>query len=197
MAKQKVLNMATKTKTRYQFDPGRSRLIIINNDKPIGGFIGSNAERHFRELLDTGAEITIGVSDMNKKAKVRRLRALWITQGIDQYRDAILGRYGVTSTADLTEDQLDVLIREFSQDRSQEVPREIREWRSNVLKLLQQIGVYDNTGNWQRVNDYMMQPRIAGKLMYQMNAKELKDVSLRLRAIIKKNESKNNLSNLN
>ncbi len=50
-----------------------------------------------------------------------------------------------------------------------------------------ELGVYDNTGDWTRVNAFLMDKRIAGKLLYQMTLEELKALTVKLRAIIMKN----------
>lgn len=179
--------MKTQHKFTYLFKPEESSLTAIKNGRPIGGFIGNNAIKKLMELLETGAEISIGGISMNKKLKVRQLRALWIRQGCDQYRGDILEPYGVTSTSELTEAQLDELIARFTYVGKKDAPLEIRNARSLNLKLLMELGIYDNTGDWTRVNAYMMDKRIAGKLLYQMNIEELKALTVKLRAIIMKN----------
>lgn len=120
---------------------------------------------------------------MNKSEKIRRLRALWIKQGCDKYRDAIIAPYGVTSTADLKEEELDSLIKTFSQGFKSDVPLEIRNQRSLILKLLTEMNIYRNDGDWKPVNEFLMSEKVAGKVMYQLSLEELKEVVIRLRAI--------------
>lgn len=179
--------METKHIITYMYNPAENRLTIIDKGKVVGGFVGDMANKKFYELLETGAEISIGGNNMNKSLKIRQLRALWIRQGCDQYRDAILEPYGVTSTKDLTEAQLDKLIASFTHTNKSDAPLEVRAARSLNLKLLMELGVYDNTGDWTRVNAYLMDKRIAGKLLYQMTIEELKALTVKLRAIIMKN----------
>lgn len=177
--------MKTKTNLTYSFDPHSMRLNIFENGKARGGFVGHAAEREFERLLSTGANINI--TDMKediRKAKVRRLRALWIKQGIDEYRDAILSQYGVESTAKLNVQQLNELIGQYSFTPA--ATDHVRKQRSMLLTLLTKLGIYKTNADWERVNAYMMQPRIAGKLIYQMSSDELNACAKRLRAILHK-----------
>ena len=169
----------------YEYDHSALILNIIKNGKSFGGFKGPAAEVQFQRLLETGADITISdMSNSIKNARVRRLRAMWVKQGIDQYRDAILQEYGVSSTADLNLQQLDELIDRFS--NKTEVTTRTRTLRSDVMVTLDKLGVYVDNGDWQRVNAFLMQPRIAGKLLYQMSDDELLALNRKLRAMLAK-----------
>lgn len=179
--------MKATDKITYLFDPDAQRLNITINGKPAGGFTGAAAERQFERLLETGADITItDMSDSRKNAKVRRLRAIWIKQGIDDYRGAILESYGVESTADLNLQQLDELIDQYSNQAP--ASEHVRRQRSIILDLLTKLGVYKDKGDWEAVNAYLMQSRIAGKLLYQMSSDELNALQFKLRAILAKQE---------
>lgn len=174
-----------KTKITYNYDAALQMLCIVKNNKPFGGFRGEHAEREFSRLLETGADITL--TDMGnsiKSARIRRLRAMWVKQGIDQYRESILEPYGVTSTADLTIEQLDELIEKYAIKK--EVTERTRTLRSNVLITLDKLGIYADNGDWQRVNAFLMLPRIAGKMIYQMSDDELITLNKKLRAILDK-----------
>lgn len=176
-----------KKDTIYEYDPGSERLNVIRNGKPIGGFINQSAEREFSRLLESGADIKItDMSNSIKSARVRRLRAMWVKQGIDQYRDSILEPYGVTSTADLTLEQLDELIDRYANQAP--ASEHIRRQRSVALDLLTKLGVYKDGQSWDQVNAYLMQPRIAGKLLYQMSSDELNALQHKLRAILAKGQ---------
>ena len=175
-------------KTTYQYIPDEDTLVILYEGKASGKFVGNMAHKKFMELLESGFEISIGGDSMSKNAKVRQLRALWIKQGCDKYREDILEPFGVTSTKDLTEPQLDRLIATFSHDRKSDAPLEVRNARSVILKLLMDMGIYDNSGDWKRVNAFMMDKRISGKLLYQMSMEEMKALTAKLRAIIEKDK---------
>lgn len=179
--------MKTKDKVIYLFDPDAQRLNITINGRPSGGFTGAAAERQFERLLETGADITItDMSESLKKARVRRLRAMWIKQGVDQYRESILSQYGVESTADLSLQQLDELIDQYSNQAP--ASEHIRRQRSIILDLLTRLGIYKDKGDWEAVNAYLMQSRIAGKLLYQMSSDELNVLQRKLRSILTKRE---------
>lgn len=172
--------------TKYEYDPNRQTLTVIRGGKTIGGFVSQSAEREFSRLLESGAEINItDMSNSIKSARIKRLRAMWIKQGVDQYRDAILQPYGVSSTADLSLQQLDELIDKFNTQR--EVTPRTRALRSDVMVTLNRLGVYADNGDWSRVNEYLLNPRVAGKLMYQMTDDELANLNRKLRSILAKN----------
>lgn len=61
-----------------------------------------------------------------------------------------------------------------------------RKQRSICLKLMQRIGV--NTVSWTDINKYCSSPRIAGKLFADLDIEELKNLSIKLRMILKKKE---------
>jgi ribosomal protein S13 len=177
--------MKTKQQLQWNYDAVACKLTALRNGKPAGGFIGQEAEEQFAKLLDSGVEIRITASDM-KKEKVRKLRALWHKQGIDHIREAIIEPYGVQSTSELKEAELDELIERFTQKK--QVADDVRSWRSVILKQLTQMGVYDN-GDWTRVNEFMMDRRIAGRMLYELNVEELKALSVKLRSIANKLET--------
>ena len=172
----------------YTFDPSSGSLTIYCDGKPRGGFMGGIAERKFGELLESGAEINI--TSMDTKAlhsgKVRRLRALWFNQGVNKYRDAILEQYGVESTTDLSNEQLDELIRSYSHEWHPPVSERAMRLRSETLTLLNRLGLIANGSDWTMINDFLMNPKISGKLLYQMDEPELVTLGKKLHSIISK-----------
>ena len=46
--------------TTYIYDPRRSMLVVFEDDKPTGGYIGQIAERKIEQLLLTDAMIQLG-----------------------------------------------------------------------------------------------------------------------------------------
>jgi len=63
---------------------------------------------------------------------------------------------------------------------------EIKQLRSAILIRLQRYGV--DTTSWARVNQFLQQPRIAGKRLYEMSIVEMKDLIPKLEMILKKAE---------
>lgn len=74
-------------------------------------------------------------------------------------------------------------------DEKEALRREyLRKRRSEVLHLMQKLGV--DTGNWERVDAFCKQGRIAGKAFARLRADELMGLSRKLRAILRKKEKK-------
>ena len=178
-----------KTETiKYTYDPGNRSIGIYVDGKHKGGFNGNSAERRFKELLEAGSEISITNMDSEalQRRLVKQLRGLWIVQGIDKHRDAILEPYGVQSTSDLNIQQLNELIGRFTHSKHPPVNEQVRQLRHKALALLTRMGIYVTPGSWCAVNDYLMQPRIAGKLLYEMNEEELMVLDRKLHSIATK-----------
>jgi hypothetical protein len=129
-----------------------------------------------------------------KTIKLRQFHALLGQAGLRHEKEAILSGYGVESSKDLTEAQLDELcerLKSMSDNRNQ-APVSIRRKRSTVITLLEMLGVYkaSDPQRWTRVNRYLQQPRIAGKLLYELNEAELDALARKLRAIHKQQEQR-------
>lgn len=60
----------------------------------------------------------------------------------------------------------------------------IRKHRATTLHLMQKIGI--DTTDWQRINDFCRDPRIAGKNFAMLSGEELEALSVKLRIIKKK-----------
>lgn len=108
--------------------------------------------------------------------------------GCLNYKADVLSPYGVERIRDLTEWQLDDLIGRLNtmQSNKNDAPPAVRKARSTILNLLDSMGIKARDGDWTRVNQYLMDPRIAGKLLYEMDDFDLKTCAKKLRAILKK-----------
>ncbi len=108
-------------------------------------------------------------------------------RGLMPHKADVLSPYGVERIRDLDAGQLDQLIDGLMKlDRkapTKDVAPEIRKARSIVLSLLDDLGIKAKNGKWNAVNDYLLQPRIAGKVLYEMNKEELKTCAKRLRVV--------------
>ncbi len=177
----------------YKYDPTTPQLVIYEGTRMMGGFIGEQAEKQFKKILETGAKIEfMNTTDHKRKQKVQQLRATWISQGIDTLRGQIIERFDVTSTADLTEQQLDELLHEFSAKYQQEPTAEVRRMRSEVMTLLTRYGTYRTDDDWVRVNRFLLDKRIAGKLLFQLSIPEMQALKRKLHKLIADKERKEN-----
>lgn len=121
------------------------------------------------------------------QVKVKTFYALLGEAGMRHEKENILEGQGVGSAKDLTTAQLDALIEYLKGivNKRKEAPLTLRRKRSNCITLLEMLGVYkaDDPQRWTRVNNYLRDPRIAGKLLYDMNEEELAKLAKKLRAI--------------
>jgi hypothetical protein len=71
--------------------------------------------------------------------------------------------------------------------QSKEVPPALRRKRSNLLAALAKIGVH-TVGGWARVNEFLLEKRIAGKLLYEMDVAEIEAAIVKVQQIARKYE---------
>ena len=114
--------------------------------------------------------------------------------GLKDSKADILAGYGVESSKDLSHAQMEELIASLKkmQKAKEEPSKATRQKRSAVLDLLTKLGIYKDNNDWQQVNKYLLDKRIAGKLMYDMTDKELDALIRKLTAIHKKQEDQIN-----
>lgn len=124
----------------------------------------------------------------DNKALIRRFHGLLAEKNMRHQKEAILEGFNVTSTKDLADNELIALIETLARIESPktDVPQPLREARSAVLKALETLDVKAINGDWSHVNNYLKQPRIAGKVLYQCTVDELKALIPKLKAIAKK-----------
>lgn len=184
--------MKTQTIT-YAYDPAARSLTVYIDGKPRGGFLGATAERKFNELLTSGAEISITAMNAEafKKILIRQFHAALAKQGIIVHKESIVAGYGAESTAELNIDQLKELVAKYSTgERSKRAddPADIRALRSDILTLLNKLGIYVTGNNWDAVNSFCLDK--AGKLLYQMNKEELVKARKQFNSILDWSEKK-------
>ena len=71
------------------------------------------------------------------------------------------------------------------QNDMQSYKEKVRKARSSVLLRVGRLGI-NTVNNWDDVNAFLLSPKIAGKLLYEMNLDELNDLIRKLEAIIRK-----------
>lgn len=84
----------------------------------------------------------------------------------------------------MTEDEYRRMLRMMDGIVAGERRELLRKWRSVCLKLMQEIGV--DTADWDRVNAFTRNARIAGMAFGEISAAELKALAVKLRMIKKK-----------
>lgn len=125
----------------------------------------------------------------DKKRKIKTFHALLARLGLMSYKADMLAGYGVESTTELDVWELEELIkrlRDEEQARRHENDAELRSLRSIALSILQRMGIYKDNHTWHRVNEYLLNPRIAGKLLYELKPDELRQLIRKLRGIERK-----------
>ena len=126
---------------------------------------------------------------MSKTKKIARFHVLLSNLKIREQKLAILHGFGVDSTKELTEAQLDQVIERLvsiEAGKKKDHPANIRKLRSQVLNHLTKLGIYQDDNDWSKVNAFLMQSRVAGKLLYEMSEEELRALVRKLYAMRKK-----------
>lgn len=75
----------------------------------------------------------------------------------------------------------DCIEARFQQDRHSYIEK-VRKARSAVLYRIANLGI-NTVDNWDEVNAFLLSPKIAGKVLYEMDLQELKDLTRKLEAI--------------
>ena len=191
------------------YNPESGVMMYAVDGKPLHGFAGPIGERKFAEACGRGDQI---VFTDPKRSRIKRFYALLSKLGIMAQKENILAGYGVEHTTDLTVEELDEVIARFTSPPPLHPPQPLqkggdpqrgetahardavlRKLRSQCLTVLQQMGVYSTNDDWSRVNEYLMQPKISGKLLFQMTEEELKSLhrklcSIRDKEVVKQEE---------
>lgn len=108
---------------------------------------------------------------------------------VRQYTNGRTGSIREMSTEEYDE-MCDGLDRMVGEHKAREIYRmELREKRSTVLHQLQKMGI--DTANWERVNAYCRDPRIAGKEFRKLTLEDLEALNVKLRIIWRKEIDKN------
>lgn len=114
---------------------------------------------------------------------------------VRQYTD---GR--TSSLKEMTDKEYDVMCDGIQGQangyKAREIAREeLRHKRSAALHLLQKNGI--DTTDWNRVNNYCKNPRIAGKEFGKLTIEELELLCIKLRMIMRKENNNKDYSQLN
>lgn len=97
-----------------------------------------------------------------------------------------------TSLRELTEEEFQAALGYLSR-QLKESSAEVKKARSRALHQLQKYGI--DTTDWDRVNGFVAQAKIAGKPFYHLDVKELDQLTNKMRAIISKSNKSKTRSN--
>ena len=178
--------METTAKIEVMYDPKKQEIFYANNGRLTHGYVGKNTFLKFCEAcVDENMDVMIvDRSNDEKTAKIRQFHAILAKKGLLDLKYDIIAQYGVESSKDLTVEQLNEQITALN---ATEASESVRSERSSVLYLLGKLEINGSKEEgWDMVNNYLKQPRIAGKTLYEMNTQELRDCVKKLRAIIYK-----------
>jgi hypothetical protein len=132
------------------------------------------------------------MSTQIRNKKLQQLHLLLLKLGAVDCKGDLLSDYNVTSSRDLTDRDLDELLKRVhagAENRYSENPA-IKAWRSNVLVHLTKYGIYSTNADWPKVNRFLMDKRVAGKLLYEMSVPEMQTLFKKLIAMAKKRQEK-------
>lgn len=93
-----------------------------------------------------------------------------------------------SSMREMTDTEFEELCSCIDEKNRQEehyLQEKIRRARSSVLLRIARIGI-NTIDNWDEVNAFLLSPKIAGKLLYEMNIDELNELIKKLEAIARK-----------
>lgn len=177
----------TDTKTIIQYDIKATELVMINPDGHKSGLTGKRAEQKFMEIIAQGSseyEIVMTDGEIAKRRKLNKelhyhLNARAVVPAL---YSALLAQHGVESSTQLSVEELEELVSEIKCLQS---PEDVRKERSGILFLLGKLGIRGSVEEgWDAVNNYLRNPRVAGKTLYEMTYQELVECRKRIRAIL-------------
>lgn len=103
----------------------------------------------------------------------------------DELKTALVAQFTehrTTSLKEMTRKEYDAMCASLEERTGWK--EQLKKKRSLCLKLMQKAGV--DTTDWQRINDFCQNPRIAGKVFAQLGLKDLDALQVKLRAIMGK-----------
>lgn len=174
-----------KDRYTYGYDAQANAVCIYENGEFKGYFTDSYADKLFKRLLTTDDNLTLTnmVSNNYRNHLIRAFHACLAKQGIMEHKESILSGYGVESTTELTNEQLQELIDRYSvnREKTSTADVEVRRLRSDILVILNKMGIYATNNDWTVVNDFCL--KHAKKMLFQMSVPELQKARRQFNAI--------------
>jgi len=127
-----------------------------------------------------------------RNKKLQALHQVLLKLNVVDCKKEIVGRYNVESSRDLSDAQLDELLDSLDTGVKNRLSTDpaLKQWRSNVIVHLNKYGIYATNNDWSLVNQFMLDKKVAGKLLYEMSLQELKDLVPKLISMTKKRQEK-------
>lgn len=116
------------------------------------------------------------------------IHKLLFKMGALESKTDLLRSYGVKSTTELSEQTIDEIIArlKYGVTNRYAASDELKQQRSRALVLINKCGIYATNNDWTAVNRFMLDSRIAGKLLYELSVEEIKTLCKKLRLIADK-----------
>lgn len=124
---------------------------------------------------------------MADNRQLARFHALLKEAGALANKFDVLASVGVASAKYLTDAQCDTLCAALSKmvAAKNTTDADLRRKRSHVLALCTDLGAWDGR-DWGKLNAFMRQKRIAGKLLPECSMEELNELVIKLRMMLTK-----------
>lgn len=131
------------------------------------------------------------MSNEVRKGKNQYLNILLHKTGLRPHKDDLLSGYNVSSTSELTDIQIDELtqrLQSIADEKKSDAPKRIRSLRSACLTAAENYLGFRIVGQeaWLVFNKFMLEPRVCGKMLWELNETELKTLNNKLQSMGKK-----------
>jgi hypothetical protein len=127
---------------------------------------------------------------MERKQKNSLVHKLMFAAGVRDHKEALLEPYGVDGVSDLSDTQIDELIERLQRlpqlkSKKTDTPKEIRNLRAVIIISAEQyMGIkISDPDSWDRFNKLMLNSRICGKFLWELNEDELKALNKKFRVM--------------
>lgn len=109
----------------------------------------------------------------------------------EQLKESLVWQFSglrTNSLREMTKGEYNTMIRYMQEqiEQNQDEERVIKKLRSGILTRLQKHGI--DTTNWNDVNRFMQQPRIAGKALYELSIPEMQNLIGKIESILAKDK---------
>lgn len=129
---------------------------------------------------------------MNRNFNVRRFHAMLSKLHIMDQKANLLAGYNAEHTTELSDSQLEDLVRRVTamvNSRYTSDP-ELKKWRSYCMVKIQEYGVYSTPDDWSKVNAFLLDKRVCGHYLYELDIAQLQELHRKLTAMCIKRNAK-------